>query len=117
MTSPPTHMLGSGGVTGPRLLNVRDGKVQLQRCALYAHTVPLLNDHHICPESWFRAARKTVDTPMKYLCPDCHMAVHVAIDGLLRNLDVSALPPRCVALAHQAFDLAAEYGLTPAPTL
>jgi hypothetical protein len=104
-------------ITGALHLNVQDGKIQLQRCALYAHRVPLLNHHHICPESWFLAAGKPVGTPMLYLCPDCHMACHCAIDGLLRGLDVSALPPRCVALARQAFELAEMNGLTPAPTL
>lgn len=99
------------------LILVRDGVVQLQRCALYAHSVPLLNVHHVCPESWFKAAGKPVGTPMKSLCPDCHTAVHVAIDGLLKGQDVSALPPRCVALAREAFTLAEMNGLTPAPTL
>lgn len=98
-------------------LNVQNGVVLLQQCSLYAHRVPLLNEHHICPESWFKAAGKPVSTPMAALCPDCHTATHVAIDGLLKSLDVSSLPPRCVTLARQAFALAEQNGLTPAPTL
>ena len=105
-------------MSGTRLITVTGGKVQLQQCGLYAsHRVPILNDHHIAPESWWRAAGVPVGTPMKSLCPDCHESVHTAIDGILRGWDVSALPPRCVALARQAFTLAAEFGLTPAPTL
>lgn len=99
------------------LIIVTDGTVQLQTCALYAHRVPLLNEHHVCPESWFKAAGKPVSTPFKVLCPDCHTAVHVAIDSLLKSVGVSSLPPRCVALAREAFRLADLNGLTPAPTL
>lgn len=105
-------------VGGAQFLSVYGGVVQLQTCELYrSHRIPVLNSHHICPESWFRAARKPVGTPMKSLCPDCHASVHTAIDGILHDWNVSALPPRCVALARQAFTLAAEFGLTPAPTL
>ena len=99
------------------LIVVDRNVVQLQRCALYAHSVPLLNEHHVCPESWFRAAGKPVVSPFEALCPSCHTAVHVAIDSLLKQRDVSLLPPRCVALAREAFRLAEINGLTPAPTL
>jgi hypothetical protein len=99
------------------LLQVQDGKILLQRCELYAHRVPVLHAHHVCPESWFRAAGQPVGTPMRRLCPNCHTAVHAAIDGLLRERDVTALPLRTVALARAAFTLAADNGLTPAPTL
>lgn len=99
-------------------LFVSGGAVQLQQCELYAsHRVPVLNSHHVCPESWWRAAHKPVGTPMKSLCPNCHNSVHTAIDGILHGWDVTSLPPRCVALARQAFSLAADNGLTPAPTL
>lgn len=104
-------------MSGERLLVVTGGAVQLQKCDLYAHRVPVLNAHHVCPESWWVAARKPVGSPFKNLCPDCHESVHVAIDGIIRQLDVSALPPKCVALARQAFVLAEANGLTPAPTL
>lgn len=100
-----------------QLIVVTDGVVRLQRCVLYAHRVPLLNEHHVCPESWFKAAGQPVGTPLKALCPDCHTATHVAIDGLLKGRDVSLLPPRCVVLAREAFTLAEMNGLTPAPTL
>jgi hypothetical protein len=99
------------------LLTVTGGVVQLQRCALYAHRVPILNEHHVCPESWFKRAGKPVGTPLLALCPDCHSATHTAIDGLLKGWDVSALPPRCVALARQAFVLAELNFLAPSPTL
>jgi hypothetical protein len=81
------------------------------------HHVPVLNAHHICPESWWKAAGQPVDTPFKNLCPNCHSATHAAIDGILRKLDTSALPPRAVMLAEQAFAIAREHGLTPKPTL
>ena len=103
---------------GTRLVSVYGGKVVLQRCDLYLrHRVPVLNSHHVCPVSWWRAAGQPVATPMKYMCPNCHNSVHAAIDGILHGWDVSALPPRCVALARQAFTIAADHGLTPAPTL
>lgn len=101
----------------PLRITAPGGVLQLQLCGLYVHRVPILNAHHVCPESWFLAAGKPVGTPLKKLCPDCHTATHVAIDGILRGWDVSVLPPRCVALARQAFDLADLNGLTPAPTL
>lgn len=105
-------------IAGALHLSVYGGKVMLQACELYrSHRVPVLNAHHVCPESWFRAAGVPVGTPMRALCPDCHASVHTAIDGILKGWDVTALPPRCVALARQAFTLAADNGLTPAPTL
>lgn len=105
-------------MSGERLISVYGGKVQLQACELYrSHRVPILNAHHIAPESWWRAAGKPVDTPMKALCPNCHESVHTAIDGILDGWDVTSLPPRCVVLARQAFTIAADNGLTPAPTL
>lgn len=94
-----------------------DGKVLMQRCTLYAHYCAVLNLHHICPASWWEAAGKPVDTPLIELCPDCHMNSHAAIDGIIRSSDISALPPRCVALAKQAFVIATANGLTPKPTL
>jgi hypothetical protein len=91
--------------------------LQLQLCALYVHRVPILNAHHVCPESWWLAAGKPVASPLVKLCPDCHSAAHTAIDGLLKGWNVSVLPPRCVALAREAFRLAEINGLVPAPTL
>lgn len=98
-------------------LSVWSGMIQLQPCSLYAHQVPVLQTHHVVPESWWKAAGKTPDTPMRELCPNCHAATHAAIDGLLRDLDVSALPRRCVALAHAGINLGKMAGLTPALTL
>ena len=92
--------------------------VRLEPCSLYrGHGTAVVESHHICPQSWYRAAGKPVVTPMAELCGLCHNNTHAAIDGLIRNLDVSALPPRCVALARQAMALAAGAGLTPKATL
>lgn len=96
---------------------IAGGIVQLQRCTLYRHAVPVLNAHHVVPESWWRAAGRPVESPLRDLCPDCHAATHAAIDGLLRDLDVSLLPRRAVGLAHLALTGAESAGLTPAPTL
>lgn len=48
---------------------------------------------------------------------NCHYNTHVAIDSLLKGLDVSLLPPRCVRMAEAGIDGAKAAGLTPAPTL
>lgn len=102
----------------PRSLVVVNGQVQLQQCALYAsHKVPIINAHHVAPLSWWLAKGLPVSTPMANCCPNCHAAAHTAIDSILAGRDVSLLPPRCVALARQALTIAAEHGLTPAPTL
>lgn len=100
-----------------RKLEVVAGSVQLQNCTLYAHKCAVLNNHHVVPKSWWAAADKPVGTPMKMLCPNCHGDTHVAIDALIRGLDTSMLPPRCVKLARTALILAVQSGLTPAPTL
>jgi hypothetical protein len=101
----------------PVELVITGGVVQLQKCGLYAHAVPILNSHHVCPESWWLAAGKPVASPLFSLCPDCHEAVHVAIDAQIRGLGTSLLPPRCVKLAAEAFPIAEANGLTPALTL
>ncbi|WP_405888909.1 hypothetical protein OG762_37170 [Streptomyces sp. NBC_01136] len=98
-----------------RGLVVVANQVQPQQCSLYrSHSCAVLDDHHICPASWWVGKP---DTPMRLLCPNCHYGTHAAIDGLLAGRDVSALPPRVVALARQGLDIAARHGLTPAPTL
>lgn len=96
---------------------VVDNKIRLQRCTLYRHYHAILEAHHICPESWWRAAGKPVETPLKSLCPNCHFSVHAAIDSLIKGRDVSLLPPRCVTLARLALSLAQDNGLTPTQTL
>jgi len=99
-------------------LVVVGGVLRLQPCALYkTHQCAVVQAHHICPQSWFKAAGVPVQTPMIDLCPTCHMDIHAAIDGMLKGEDVSAVPPRCRALAVQAFKIAQGKGLTPAPTL
>ena len=104
----------------PATIVITDGTIVPQRCELYAsHHCAILQAHHICPESWWRAAHKPVASPLIELCPNCHMNVHAAIDGLIHAppRNVGALPPRCLALAVRALVLADEAGLTPAPTL
>lgn len=102
----------------PRQLVVVDDHVLLQSCSLYkGHGCAVLNGHHVAPLSWWQAAGIEVATPIAAICPSCHGNVHAAIDGILAGRDVSALPPRCVALARQGLVIAKQNGLTPAPTL
>lgn len=102
----------------PRELVVADGRVLLQACSLYkGHACAVLNRHHVAPLSWWEAAGVPVATPIVAICPSCHASTHGALDGLIADRDVSALPRRCVALAKQGLAIAAEHGLTPAPTL
>jgi hypothetical protein len=100
----------------PRKLVVVDGRILLQACTLYrGHACAVIEQHHICPRSWWQG--KPINTPMAAICPTCHYNIHAAIDGIIAGRDVSALPPRCVALARQALLIAEQNGLTPAPTL
>ena len=109
-------MTGWAGLT-PRGLVVVNGELQLQQCQLYDHWVPLLNSHHVVPESWWRAAGIPVASPLLDLCADCHYATHCGIDGLIRGLGIGVLQPRVRKLAQQALDGATAAGLTPALTL
>jgi hypothetical protein len=93
------------------------GPVLMHQCALYRHQAAIVQDHHICPKSWFEHAGKPIVTPLIALCPTDHMNVHAAIDGLIAGRDVTAIPRRCIALARQALAIAAQQGLTPTPTL
>lgn len=107
-----------GDVHAARGLLVVGGRIELQPCALYKrHLAAVLERHHICPQSWWVAAGRPVRSPLVAICPTCHGDAHAAIDGLLAGRDVSAIPPRCVALARQGLAIAAQEGLTPAPTL
>ena len=81
------------------------------------HRHPMTEQHHVCPESWWRAAGKPVSSPLLTLCPNCHYGVHVCIDALLAGHDVSLMYASWVACAKQAFVLATANGLTPARTL
>lgn len=102
----------------PRELAVVDGRVLLRFCSLYkSHSCAVIEQHHIAPKSWWLAAGKPIDTPLAAICPNCHYDVHSALDGLIAGRDVTALPPRCVALARQGLAIAAAHGLTPARTL
>jgi hypothetical protein len=102
----------------PRTLLLDGNVIVLQSCGLYKnHPCAIVNDHHICPKSWFEHAGLPVQTPMITLCPNCHANVHAAIDAVIRGQNARNLPPRCRALAEQAFGIAADLHLTPRPTL
>lgn len=101
----------------PLTLIVTNNQVQVRTCTLYNHKHAMLEAHHVCPESWWRAAGKSATSPLQSLCPNCHYSIHVAIDGLIQKRDVSLLPARCIQLAKQAFIIAQANGLTPALTL
>jgi hypothetical protein len=103
-------------VSTPATLVV-SGQVVMQECLLYRHMCAVVDDHHICPKSWFEHAGVPVTTPMIKICPSCHMDTHAAIDGMILGHDVSRLPRRCVALARQALTIAHMLELTPTRTL
>lgn len=104
--------------TPPRTIVVTGNRIELQQCTLYrSHRCAVIERHHIAPKSWWAAAGLPVDTPLVAICPTDHYNVHAAIDGLIAGRDVTAIPPRCVALARQGLAIAAAHGLTPAPTL
>jgi len=101
-----------------RSLVIDGNAIKLQPCSLYAgHGSAVIEQHHICPQSWWKTAGKPVDTPMAALCGLCHDNTHAAIDGIVRGLDVTALPRRAVALAREGIEIAKAHGLTPAVTL
>lgn len=104
--------------TTPRELVVVDGRVLLQPCTLYkGHACAVIEQHHIAPKSWWISANVPINTPLASICPNCHESTHAALDGIIAGRDVTALPPRCVALARQGLLIAEQNGLTPAPTL
>ena len=105
-------------MSAPQTLVVDGGRVLLQPCSLYKrHMTAVVEHHHVCPKSWWLAAGKPIDTPIVAICPNCHSDSHAALDGILAGRDVSAIPRRCVRLAREGLAIAAEHGLTPAPTL
>lgn len=105
-------------MSAPRELVVDNGKVLMQYCTLYkGHACAVIEQHHIAPKSWWARAGVPIDTPLRAVCPNCHLSTHAALDALIVGRDVSAIPQRCVALARQGLAIAAEHGLTPAPTL
>jgi hypothetical protein len=102
----------------PSQLMIVDDVIGLQQCRLYkAHVCAVVNDHHVCPKSWFERAGVLVDTPMIVLCPNCHANTHAAIDGLIKGQSITHVPFRCRTLARQAFTLASARALTPGLTL
>jgi hypothetical protein len=104
----------------PAQILIDGGQVTLQTCTLYkSHRCAILNGHHVVPESWWLAAGRQVDTPLRSICPTCHFNTHAAIDALIHDppRGTELLPPRTVALAHLGVQLALAAGLTPAPTL
>lgn len=95
-----------------------DLTAMLLRCTLYrGHRCAELHRHHIVPKSWFEHAGKPVDTPMAWLCPNCHTDVHCALDRLIEGREIGFIPRRARRLARQALALAQEKGLTPSRTL
>lgn len=95
-----------------------DNRLMMQTCGLYSsHKSAILEDHHICPKSWFDNAGVPVETPMRKLCPTCHENVHAAIDGILLRRNIDVLPPRVIRLADTAFALAKIHNLVPSLTL
>jgi len=102
----------------PAELVIVEDKILPQQCALYkSHVCAIVNAHHICPKSWFERAGILVTTPMITLCPNCHMNAHAAIDARIKRQNADHLPPRCLVLAEQAFEIARAHGLTPGLTL
>lgn len=102
----------------PAELVIVEDAIILQKCDLYkGHQCAVINDHHICPKSWFEAAGKPVQTPMITLCPTCHFNVHAAIDAVIRGQNAGHIPMRARHLADLAFHLAEARGLTPRLTL
>jgi hypothetical protein len=102
----------------PEELVISNNVILLRTCDLYrTHHSAVLEYHHICPKSWFARAGVPVETPMIFLCANCHNDTHAAIDGLIKGQLVYDLPPRCVKLAHRALALAELNHLTPEPTL
>lgn len=102
----------------PAELVITEGTINLQQCRLYqGHTCAVINNHHVCPKSWFEAAGVLVETPMINLCPNCHANVHAAIDGRIKGQNVEHISLRCRNLAAQAFVVALRFGLTPGLTL
>lgn len=101
-----------------QLMYTDQGQIVMQRCQLYKrHFSPVLENHHICPQSWFKAAGKPVQTPMILLCGTCHDTVHATIDALITGKGIDAVGRNCVTLARRALTLAHENGLIPARTL
>lgn len=106
-------------VPEPAQIIVVNNRIQLSQCQLYTtHFCAIVNNHHVCPESWWVAAGKDPNlTPFISLCPNCHYNTHAAIDGIILKRIVLSIPSRCRALAQKAFPIAAQNGLTPALTL
>ena len=78
---------------------VVDGTIELQQCGLYStHKHPLIEKHHIVPESWWINAGIPVASELINLCPNCHYNVHVVIDAMIKNQVYTALPLRCQKL-------------------
>lgn len=103
----------------PEKIIVQNNRVILSQCQLYTtHFCAIVNVHHVCPESWWRAAGKDPSqSSFLTLCPNCHYNVHAAIDGIILKRITTKIPLKCRNLAKAAFDGAMTNGLTPALTL
>jgi hypothetical protein len=103
----------------PLTLIVVDNYVQQQTCGLYStHRCAILNQHHVCPESWWvHAGKDPGQSPFVTICPNCHMNTHCAIDALIKGQYIGHLPTKVRPLAREAFTIAEANGLTPTLTL
>ena len=90
----------------------------IRACSLYPrHRSPVLEAHHIAPQSWWKAAGLPVNTPMASICGLCHNNAHACLDAIIRGMSTRWMPARCLELAEQGLDIARQRGLTPRPTL
>ena len=102
----------------PAALVIVEDTIILQACRLYkGHDCAVVNQHHVCPKSWWEKAGALVQSPMIQLCPTCHFNVHAAIDAVIKGQNAERIPRRARHLADQAFLLAEAYHLTPELTL
>lgn len=102
----------------PAQLVIIEDEIILQPCGMYrGHECAVINEHHVCPKSWFEAAGVLVQTPMIQLCPTCHFNVHAAIDAVIKGQNARRIPRRARHLADEAFRLAEIHHLTPRLTL
>lgn len=90
----------------------------IRHCTMYhSHRSPVLEAHHIAPQSWWKAAGLPVDSPLADLCGLCHNNTHAALDAIIRGISTRGLSPHSVALAREGLAIAKEHGLVPKPTL
>jgi hypothetical protein len=117
MTHPATYTFPTE-VTSQATVTASVKSLTIRTCELYpAHRSPVLEAHHIAPQSWWKHAGKPVNTPMAQICGLCHNNTHAALDALIRGISLSTLAHRPIALARRGLLIAEQNGLTPTPTL